>query len=164
MKFNGLYSSFTPTIQELVLSITHLAGTNTYVRVGGSYANNNTQPGLFSPNYEKAHTAASHGKGTAYCGKIFKSYCGVNPLYSKSTGIGGYFDYDGVGHIDRPCISQTDTNREYAHCYVSRSSGQCPNGWGSYYTFLKYRPGCCNGTYYPNPTPASNTDIYTGSL
>lgn len=39
----------------------------------------------------------------------------------------------------------------------------CPLGWGNYDMFYSYQPGCNRGTYYSNPTPASNTDIYTGS-
>ena len=88
MKFSGLYSSLILTIQKLVLLMTHLTGTSTYVRVGGSYVDNNTQPGLFSADHEEEYSAASHGEGTEYCGRIFYRSSNSPATILMSRGIG----------------------------------------------------------------------------
>ena len=143
--------------------MTHLTGTSTYVRVGGSYSDSNTQPGLFSPNHEEEHSYASHGVGTEYCGRVFFSDHGRNAHYAKSTGIGTYTGSYGHGYLTSGCLSRTSSTEEYAYCFFDVELGQCPNGWGNYHSYQNYQPGCYRGTYYPNATQAGFFSLNTGS-
>ena len=165
MKFSGLYSSLILTIQKLVLLMTHLTGTSTYVRVGGSYSDSNTQPGLFSPNHEEEHSYASHGVGTECCGKVFYSnYESGSKYYFVSSGIGTFSSIEGINHVNTACRVYLTPTTEAAKCNYNGDNGQCPKGWGNYTSYSKYKPGCWNGTYYPNPTQAGTFISNTGSL
>ena len=163
MKFSGLYSSLILTIQKLVLLMTHLTGTSTYVRVGGSYVDNNTQPGLFSADHEEEYSAASHGEGTEYCGRIFYRSSNSPATILMSRGIGTYIVVND-GNVSSECIGDANTVGTHAYCHRTSTYSQCPKGWGNIYTYDLYKPGCFWGTYYPNPTQAGTFSLNTGSL
>lgn len=158
-----MYFSLILTIQKLVLSITHLTGTSTYVRAGGSYVNNNTQPGLLSHNHEKEYSDASHGQGTNFCNRVVYSSENTNN-YIISTGVDQVQTKRGYRPVSSDCLSIQENHTESAHCRITIDPNKtCPKGWGNFTSYYYYLPGCHNGTYYPNPTQAGIFSPNTGS-
>lgn len=106
----------------------------------------------------------SHGVGTEFCGRCV--YCNFDRGYSLiSSGIGRTDEIHGIRRVSSDCVNLDNSTHEGAHCnYTDAVYRTCPKGWGSAHTYNSYQPGCRDGTYYPNPTPASTTDIHTGSM
>ena len=67
--------------------------------------------------------------------------------------------------VNDECFGGTaNSGWEYACCAHATTSKTCPKGWGNQRDYNTFLPGCFEDSYYPHPTPASATDIYTGSL
>ena len=65
--------------------------------------------------------------------------------------------------LSASCESANNRYQSAAHCNSYYGFTECPKGWGNAREYLAFRPGCYQGSYYPNATPASNTNIFTGS-
>lgn len=129
----------------------------------GAEPSKSNEAGVFNSSSAAESTPAGHGKGTAYCGRIVGRRR-VEPIYyTISTGIGTYSRINAFGEVQPDCLAATVDVHDEAHCDYSLSTNSCPLGWGNRRSYLNFKPGCFAGTYYPNPTPASNTDISTGS-
>ena len=139
----------------------HQSGNNTTLRVGDA-PSDSSKAGVFHDTTDAEATTASHGVGTAYCGRVFYSKPD-SEIYFVSTGIGTWASPSGTARISPDCLSYEVSWNSSAHCDDRNATGSCPHGWGSLRTLMSFTPGCEAGTYYPNPTPASNTNIYTGS-
>lgn len=120
---------------------------------------------MFHSTTDVELTSSSHGEGTAYCGLVFHRYYipHYNNSYLISTGIGTYDTHFGDSSFASGCFAHNDGPSYDAYCSYKYFVGNCPKGWGSYASYLRYEPGCYYGTYYPNQTPAIKTDVYTGS-
>lgn len=140
----------------------HQPGNNTVLRVGNA-SSGSGEAGVFHSTTVAEQSTASHGEGTAYCGRVFYQSLEKPGQFKVSTGIGTFRTVSGRSGVDRACKAGSSNIAELAHCSISQTGGSCPYGWGNYPSYSQYLPGCCDGTYYPNPTPASNTDINTGS-
>ena len=147
----------------IIFSDYHQSGANTVLRVGDT-SSDSSKAGVFHATMTAEITLESHGTGTVYCGRVF--YCehhGSETYYYISTGIGQYGYVNGPKHVESDCLSVSGNNYFQAHCNANNSRGSCPLGWGNCTSYQNFQTGCYKGTYYPNPTPASNTNIYTGS-
>lgn len=133
------------------------------LRVGNEPSGSN-EAGVFYNTITAESTSASHGAATEYCGRVFLVYYGVSDtIYTISTGRGTSESRDGNYHLDPECLGFSNNIHRAAHCHDYNQSGYCPKGWGTYNQYASFKPGCYRGSYYPNPTPASDTSIYTGS-
>lgn len=81
----------------------------------------------------------------------------------KSTGIGTYANAYEIT-VRNDCTAERYSYGREAHCNSTYGTGLCPLGWGSLYLLDQLQPGCCFGTYYPNPIPGGNFSHDTGSL
>ena len=142
----------------------HQNGNNTVVRVGNK-SSDISKAGVFHLTTATERTPGSHGAGTAYCGRVF--YCLWNGSHGGyhyiSTGIGEYAFVESYSSVESECRAYKQGIDDCAYCFYERTSEQCPLGWGNQPDYAAFKPGCYYGTYYPNPTPALNTDIFTGS-
>lgn len=141
----------------------HQSGDNIALRSGGD-PGSLSKAGVFHTTSASEHNTASHGEGTAYCGNPI--YCRLkdSSYYSQiSSGIGTYITISSRSNVPSNCRAGSDSSSEWAHCYSPTARSLCPKGWGNRYNYFNYLPGCNFGTYYPNPTPASDTNAYTGS-
>ena len=160
-----LLSLLEAIVQTLVLLHRHRSGDNTSLRIGAepSYSN---ETGMFHSTTAAETTIASHGSATNFCRLVFRSY--------QVSGPGGYYISTGLGKsefrygnyvVNDECFADTaNSGWEYARCAHATTSKICPKGWGNQHDYNTLLPGCFEGSYYPHPTPASATDIYTGSL
>ena len=162
MKFNGFvlfsHTGYTGTGS---LAHYHQSGNNVSLRVGNK-SSSTSEAGVFHSTSVVEQSTASHGTGTAYCGRVFYRNNAQGISYI-STGIGSYKSQTGTARVSPACVSSDGPYYVYAYCDDTNSTGSCPKGWGNAQTYIAYQPGCSNDTYYPNPTPASNTNVYTGS-
>ena len=143
----------------------HQSGNNKALRIGGE-PSRSREAGVFHSTTAAEITELGHGTGTAYCGLVVESHqprLGTD-YYLLSTGIGQYETVRGRDTPDPECKANYSTDVQYACCTMDDYGRLCPRGWGNFGTYENYEPGCYYGTYYPNPTPASNTNAYTGSL
>ena len=140
----------------------HQSGDNTALRVGDT-SSDSSKAGVFNNTITTETTPGSHGEGTAYCGRVFTFTNWSRPLYRISTGIGDWEEFDGTKYVALECRTKNISYHQESYCTLSDTSTGCPLEWGSIVSYNSYLPGCLNGTFYPNPTPASNTDLYTGS-
>lgn len=106
-------------------------------------------------------TQASHGTATEYCGLVF-STDKQNETCLISTGLGTHTERPTTTPVASDCQSHGGLTYSYAACYWMGDK-QCPRGWKSYTEYYTFLPGCYAGSYYPNATPTSKTDIITGS-
>ena len=128
-------------------------------------SSDSSQAGVFHSITTKEQTTASHGSGTSYCGRCFyEKFHGMGKGTLLSTGIGQYERGLNTHNVESACTAFASDDYRYAHCYDTLRGSSCPKGWKGAESYNNYEPGCYCGTYYPNPTPASNTNIYTGSL
>lgn len=147
------------------LAHNHQSGNNTALRVGGGEPSGSSQAGVFRNVTAAETTVASHGAATDYCGRAFRTYdYKYAPSSYISIGLGKHKRVDYVVNVDPSCAAFAPEPITYAHCLYPERQGCCPLGWGTATDYENYRAGCYEGSYYPNPTPASNTDIHTGSL
>ena len=121
---------------------------------------------MFHSTTAAEFSPASNGSATDYCGNSFYfDDRGSTTLAMVSTGLGTYeYRYNQYYFVPGSCSNHTGTHDVKAHCYYSPGTSTCPKGWGNATDYNAHRPGCYAGSYYPNATPASNTNIYTGSL
>lgn len=98
-----------------VLSITHLTGASTYVRIGG-VSDGGTQPGLYSLNLEEEYSDSSHGVGTEYCGRVV--YVTLYPITISciSSGIGQHDTLYTSQNINSDCYVSGTIDPRYAKC------------------------------------------------
>lgn len=147
-----------------VLCSNHQYGDNTVLRVGAE-PSQASKAGVFCCSNTAETTPGGHGVGTAYCGFIVYCYhTQYDDQYLISTGIGTTNRNYESKHVQSQCQAYSISTSHWAHCCYGGNVGQCPRGWGNYASYLNFEPGCYYGTYYPNPTPASNTNTFTGSL
>ena len=130
----------------------------------GGKSSTSTEAGIFHHTTAAESTPASHGAATTYCGRVFDyNFDGGPIVYGYSTGP-GTFDYaEGTRHVSSDCFAYKGAYSEHARCDTPYICDHCPLDWGNIHTFRAYQPGCYKGSYYPNPTPASNVDLFTGS-
>ena len=140
----------------------HQSGGNTTSRVGND-PSGSSEAGVFHSTTAAERTSGSHGAGTAYCGRIFGTYDGTPPHYVISTGIGRYSTIYESGHVPSDCVAASHGRYIEGYCDYEATDDCCPLGWGNRKRYFNFEPGCNAGTYYPNPTPASPTNVYTGS-
>ena len=141
----------------------HQSVDNTAIRVGDT-PSGSREAGVFYNTTANETTPGSHGEGTAYCGRItFCTHPTTGAGYEISTGIGQSDSVQSFKHVQSSCVGYSTNTSDWAHCRTGYSTDQCPHGWGNFVSYRDFAPGCYNGTYYPNPTPASQTDTFTGS-
>ena len=145
------------------LAHNHQSSNNTTVRVGDT-TSDSSKAGVFHSTTAAESTPGSHGEGTDYCGRVV--HYEHNSYYTQywiSTGISQTSMVTGTRRVDSACLGYSISTSDYAHCANGYNNGQCPRGWGNRASYINYQPGCREGTYYPNPTPASLTNVFTGS-
>lgn len=148
-------------IYKSIISDYHYYGNNPSLRVG-DWPSDTSEAGVFTNTIITETSPGNRGAGTAYCGRIIYSLP-ESSHYKISTGIEKFAYGTGVRHVQNACLAYRTDFSEAAYCDNSAYYGECPLGWGSGYSLSNFEPGCVNGTYYPNPTPASNTNPFTGS-
>lgn len=148
-----------------VLTHCHQSGNNTTLRIGDK-PSDSSKAGVFNSTTVAEKTDANYGTATEYCGRVFYSH---HPKYGEgyyyiSTGLGTSDIIWGAATVPAACISAKYDTFTTSYCYDGDCPGHCPQGWGSLAELIANKPGCWSGSYYPNPTPTSNTDLHTGSL
>lgn len=145
----------------------HKSGGNTALRVGNE-SSGSRKAGVFHSTTaaeSTKSTSASHGAATEYFGRVF--FCVDSrqiTYYSISTGLGESDNvYDRTATVPSACIAWSRDGRDVGYCYSDGNEGVCPKNWGNNYNYNNYTPGCNEGSYYPNPTPAATANEYTGS-
>ena len=141
----------------------HQSSDNSIPRVGGK-SSTSTEAGIFHATTAAETTSASIGAATKFCGRVFYQVVSGGPIgYRYSTGLGTSEFELGTKHVGSDCLAYKNAVSERARCYTPYISDRCPLGWGNSQTLRDSQPGCSQGSYYLNPTPASNVDLFTGS-
>ena len=139
----------------------HQSGNNPSIRVGDE-PSASTAAGINHSTTVAEQSAPNHGAGTAYCGRVIYSNYSSSYHYI-SVGIGQVELRARTTPVDTECQSYSSAHEQHAYCNDTSASASCPRGWGNRVAYENFRSGCHDGTYYPNPAPATNTNIFTGS-